>query len=284
MQHYRLLDCGEGTKLEMIGEFKVVRPCPQAIWRAVKPELWNDIDSEFHRTVGEKWVWKRGDAQKLKSGADEKAGLPKTWMIENKEGTTFMIEPNEFGNIGVFAEHWTYTEEIKNMINLEQPVLDLFSYSGSSVMDLALAGAKVTAVDSSRSAMGLYAKNLDSNKIERTGHRLILEDAYKFLAREIRREGKYSTIIMDAPSFGRGTKGEVFSIEKDFFKMVEACEQLLTEDGVLVITNHSPRFTPELLRIFLEQQFKRKAVKVREILQKAETGVELPSGFLCIIS
>jgi len=281
MNTYRLLDCGNQQKLEMLGEYKVIRPCPQALWEPLEPSWWEeDVVSEFVRTEGENGQWK---ARNNPDGLKRKqlgSGLPASWIVQSPDGLEWLVEPNDFGNIGIFTEHWTYAPALADWFRKPGPILNVFTYSGSNCVSLVKEGFRVTAVDSSKSAMDSYTYNLGQNNLSREGQRLVLEDAYKFLAREQRRGSTYPGIMIDAPSFGRGTKGEVFKIEDDLLDLLKTARALLTKDGKLVLTLHSPRFTPAILKIVLEQLFKTKTVTVEEILQHCESGVDLPSGFL----
>jgi 23S rRNA (cytosine1962-C5)-methyltransferase len=280
MKDYRLLDCGNQQKVEIIGGYKMIRPCPQAIWQPFAPALWENPDTIFERSVGEKGIWK---AQKNPDGMKRNklgAGTPDIWEVKSDTGTKWKIEPNEYGNIGVFTEHWQYGPDLANFFDPKGKVLNLFSYTGSSCVDLVKAGFKITVVDSSSAALDTYTHNLGLNHLSRDGQRIILEDCYKFIAREVRREAKYEAIMCDAPSFGRGTKGEVFNIEDDLLKILNSCKALLTKNGKMVLTLHSPRFTPKILEITCSQIFGDKKVEVVEILNPCESGVKLPSGFL----
>jgi 23S rRNA (cytosine1962-C5)-methyltransferase len=268
---YQFLDCGNRKKIEKFGEYTLVRPCPQAIWKPFSPDLWNKFDSEFVRVGSEKGTW-------------QGTKLPQAWDISTDNGLKWTIEPNEFGNIGIFTEHWTYTEDLFKFFDKQEPVLNLFSYSGSNMIALLKEGYTSTAVDSSKSAMESYSKNLANNDISRDGQRLILEDAIKFVARETRRNKQYGNIIVDAPSFGRGSKGEVFDIDQQLVDLFVHLEKLLKPDGKLVLTLHSPRFTIEGLKIFLGQIFKNKTIKPKEILNPTASGIGLPSGIIIFIS
>lgn len=272
---YRLLDCGDGLKLEDFGGWKIVRPAPQAIWHKYKPEWWQEIDAEFVRTEGERGVW-----QARSKRAKTATGLPEEWEVSNADGVIFSIIPNAFGNVGVFTEHWSYVSELAQEFDKQHPVLNLFTYSGSNCVGLAKQGFKLVAVDSSKSSMNFYTQNLAQNGIERSGHKLVLEDCLKFVLREGRRGNKYKSIMMDPPSYGRGTKGEVFAIEESLSKLVKACLDVLDTDGKLILTSHSPRFTPENLRIFIQSLMPHYTVTVREILNPCESGVSLPSGMI----
>lgn len=270
---YKLLDCGDKLKLEKFGSIVLERPCTQAIWTRKNLDIWNKNipDGVFIREKSEigKWTWAKKIITSYKF---------------NQNGIVWEIEPNNFGNLGVFVEHWNYTNQLLDSFDKSKQVLNLFSYSGSSILQLAKSGYKITSVDSSKSSFELYTKNLENNNIDRQGHKLVLEDCYKFVAREIRRRAKYSSIIVDCPSYGRGTKGELFKIEDDMSKLLYNLKDLLDIDGVLFLTLHSPRFTPKMLEIFVQSIFLNKKIEVSEILVDALSGVQLPSGLLVKVS
>jgi 23S rRNA (cytosine1962-C5)-methyltransferase len=273
---YKLLDCGDYKKVEMLGDYKFVRPCPQACWKPFDPSLWHNVDVEFQRIGEEKGVYNILNKR-----------APDSWTIENNFGVKWEITPNEFGNIGVFTEHWCYSYDLPEFFGSPdtcKKVLNLFTYSGSNCVNLVKSGYSVTAVDSSKVALGTYTKNLEENGLSRDGQRLILEDCYKFIAREERREAKYDAIMIDAPSYGRGTKGELFKIEDNLRDLLETAKQILSDNGKMVVTLHSPRFTPSILEIMISQIFENKTVICEEILNPCESGVKLPSGFLIKIS
>lgn len=268
MSHgYLLLDSGNRKKIEKFGDYILIRPQQQAIWKPFKPEIWSNFDSEFIRVKGEKGIWKGKT-------------IPKDYYILSPAKVWMKVELNDFGNVGIFSDHWTYASSLKNFFDKNELILNLFSYSGSSVLPLLKEGFKSVAVDSSKSAMNLYSCNLKKNNINRDGQKLVLEDALKFCRREIRREKNYGSIMVDMPSFGRGIKGEVFDIDKQFFEVLQICKSLLKPKGKIVLTFHSPRYTLEGLKIILGQIFPSKMLEVKEILNPCVSGVKLPNGIL----
>jgi 23S rRNA (cytosine1962-C5)-methyltransferase len=282
-QKYQLLDTGNQRKVEMFGEYKIIRPCPQALWKPFNESLWEGADTEFRREALEKGKWypqKIAEGQKRKNAG---MGIPSSWYIESNDGLEWLIEPNEFGNLGVFTEHWSYQDRLIELLKPKSNILNLFTYSGSNCVNLVKRGFRVTAVDSSKSAMDTYVHNLGQNKLSREGQKLVLEDAYKFIAREERRGSKYDGVMIDAPSFGRGTKGEVFKIEDDLVNLITTSFKLLESKGVMFLTLHSPRFTPASLEILCSQLCPNKIVEVSEIVQDCQSGSRLPSGFLVIV-
>lgn len=284
MNQYKLIDCGNQKKLEQCGEYKIIRPCPQAIWEPLDPSLWIDVDSEFVRIEGEKGKWKAmSNPQNLKK-KNLGSGLPQSWVVSSPDGLEWRVEPNDFGNIGVFTEHWTYAPSLSEWFDKSGSILNIFTYSGSNCVSLVRDGFRVTAVDSSKSAMDTYVYNLGQNKLSREGQKLVLEDALKFMSREVRRGSLYSAVMIDAPSFGRGTKGEVFKIEDDLVSLLKTAQSLMKPDAKLLVTLHSPRFTPMILKNTIQQLFPLKKVEVEEILQQCVTNITLPSGLIVRIS
>jgi len=265
---YQILDSGNGRKLEKIGDYSIIRPSTQAFWDTQNPSVWNSPDSEFNRRSDSKGSW---------SG-----NLPNKWQIEYR-GLKWNIVPNEFGNIGVFFEHLEYTSDLLQNFDKNDLILNLFSYSGSSVMPLLKEGYKVVAVDSSKQSMALYTANLELNQISRDGQKLILEDGNKFLKREARRGNKYKSIILDPPTVGKGTKGEVFSIEKDLLEMLLDIKNVAANQASIVMTLHSPKFTQIVLENLLAATFLKAEIKVRELFINVKSGLSLPSGYLCIV-
>ncbi|NJL96388.1 hypothetical protein HC766_00380 [Candidatus Gracilibacteria bacterium] len=279
MKDYQLLDCGNQKKLEKYGKYILIRPCPQAIWQPYSQELWSKAHSEFIKESSEKGQWKALQNPEGLKRNKLGSGIPDNWEIMN-DGTKWRIEPNEYGNIGVFTEHWTYLNEVIQNFSNKGKTLSLFTYTGSNTVDLVKADHKVTVVDSSKNAIDGYTFNLGLNNLSREGQRLILEDVLKFTAREIRRGTLYSNIICDAPSFGRGTKGEVFDIDKNLVELLDTCKQLLTPKGKIFFSLHSPRYTITGLQNLAKQLFPKHQVTIEEILNPCNSGINLPSGHL----
>ena len=65
----------------------------------------------------------------------------------------------------------------------------------------------------------------------------MIDDVVKFVKREIRRGNKYDAIIMDPPSYGRGSNGEVWDIEKDLAELVSLCCDILVDNPLFFLIN-----------------------------------------------
>lgn len=245
---YELLDSGEGYKLECFGAYTLARPCSQAVWKkSASQKIWQQADATFTRTEDNRWN-KRGE-------------LPNSWSIQ-VEGISFKLSLTDFGHLGIFAEQrpfWAWiTALIKKKVleRKEAPkVLNLFAYSGGSTMAAALGGAQVCHLDASKGMVSWARENATLNGLQNAPIRWIIEDVQKFLEREIRRNSRYDAIILDPPTFGRGSKAELFKIEEHIIPLLENCRKLLTDNPLFILFScHTPGFTPTVLSQLLQQQ------------------------------
>lgn len=238
---YELLDSGNGRKLERFGRLILARPCSQAIWQPLLPQSdWEKADASFDREQGLNW-----------HGRDR---LPRQWNIA-VDAIKFKLSGTDFGHLGIFPEQraqWQWIGETVKKASRKLSVLNLFAYSGGSTMASALAGADVCHLDASQSMVEWARENAALNGLAEAPIRWIVEDAHKFLGREIRRGHRYDGIILDPPSFGRGAKGEVYKIERDLAKTLGLCRQLLSPSpSFLLLSAHTPGITPVVLENLL---------------------------------
>ncbi|MBI5140097.1 MAG: class I SAM-dependent methyltransferase [Candidatus Vogelbacteria bacterium] len=231
---YEILDTGDGQKLERWGKsgdgFILSRPDPQVIWPKEKPKLWDTADAVYVR--GDK-----GGGGKWKFITETK--MPERWIV-NYENLKFLIKPTGFKHTGIFPEQAPSWEWLTNKIRTEKResnILNLFAYTGGGTVAALSAGAKVCHVDASNGTVDWAKENLKINGMENEPIRFIVDDALKFVEREKRRGSKYDGIIMDPPSFGRGSRGETWKIEKDLSPLVEGCVAILSNNPLFFIIN-----------------------------------------------
>lgn len=269
-EKYLLLDSGDQQKLERFGQYLIVRPCSQALWRPALPkEEWHSADAFFSRDGGNAWTFRKK--------------IPEYWYAEI-EGVRFKISPTDFGHLGVFPEHsllWKWMKESISESKATPQILNLFAYSGGATMAAAQAGARVCHLDASKGMVAWARENAVHNQLSSAPIRWIVDDAVKFLKREIKRGQRYEGIILDPPSFGRGNKGEVFKIERDIHELLDLSQELLSENPLfLLFTTHTPGMTPIAMDHLMRQAInKRKGlIKTGEMILPSEGGTHIPSG------
>jgi 23S rRNA (cytosine1962-C5)-methyltransferase len=273
---YDLLDSGNGRKLERFGAYVLARPCAQAVWRPRRPVSdWEAAHASFDRDEGNRWR--------------RRERLPDQWNIA-LDGLRFRLGGTDFGHLGIFPEQresWRWIDATVRHARAAAPekpvrVLNLFAHSGGSTLAAARAGAEVCHLDASAGMVEWARANAALNQLEEAPIRWIVEDARKFLGREIRRGRRYEGIILDPPSFGRGAKGEVYKIERDLPRTLDLCRQLLADPPrFLLLSTHTPGMTPVALENLLAERLDdaRGAIERGEMVLAGADGVRpVPSG------
>ncbi|MBC7660308.1 MAG: class I SAM-dependent methyltransferase [Chitinophagaceae bacterium] len=273
---YRLIDSGNFEKLEQVGPYRIIRPSPQAVWKPGQQKLWGKVDAHFRRFAGGDGKW-----------TIESPAMKKPWVIEYG-GLNLQIEITDFGHLGLFPEQRMNWQRIRNLCSdgtrddEEFHVLNLFAYTGGSSLAAAQGGATVAHVDASKTSVAWARLNADVNNLTQAPIRWLTDDVQKFVAREIRRNRLYKGIILDPPSFGRGTNGETWKIEEHLIELLDALKGILHPDfSFFLLSSHSTGYTPIAMQNLLGSLLK--GVKGRfiaeEMLVDEEgTGRSLPSG------
>lgn len=276
---YLLLDSGDGKKLEKVGPFLLIRPSATAIWNpSLSQKYWDEADAEFSRKGENKWYFKKK--------------IPSSWILET-EKLKFKVVPTDFGHLGVFPEHFVFFDYIEKKFEKKSnpTLLNLFAYTGGISLAAAKAGAKVCHLDASNKAVFWARENAALNNLEKAPIRYIIDDVTKFLKREINRKVKYDAIVLDPPSFGRGSSGQVFKIEKELFNILDLCLKVLSDHpSFIILTCHTPGMTPKVLQNIFYQaiencEFANKFLKKDfknftsgEMILTSESSFSVPSG------
>lgn len=271
---YEILDMASGEKLERWGNITLIRPDPQIIWNGKTfPNKWKNANAKYKRssTGGGNWEYN--------------SNLPKAWQIKYKD-LTFNIKPMGFKHTGLFPEqavNWDWMiDKIKNS-KKEIKVLNLFAYTGGATVACLSAGASVCHVDSSKGMVSWAKENVISSNLQEKKVRYIVDDVIKFVNREIRRENKYDAIIMDPPSYGRGTNGEVWQFEENIYDLVNLCTKVLSDDPLFFLINSyttgiSSKVLENILKLNINNKYKGKFSSGEIGLPMSNSDLVLPCG------
>jgi 23S rRNA (cytosine1962-C5)-methyltransferase len=231
---YALLDSGAGRKLERFGSIVVDRPEPQALWTPRQPaRTWKSAHAVFS-----------GDDDEDKGRWRIDKPVPESWPVK-VGAATMLCRLASFRHMGLFPEqmpHWEWMlARIAEKRGEPARVLNLFAYTGAASLMAAAAGAQVTHVDASKKAIAWAKENQAASGLTAAPIRWMLDDAAKFVAREVRRGKSYDIILVDPPKFGRGPDGEVWDLFTSLPPLMKDCAALLAPGASLVLTVYAIR-------------------------------------------
>ncbi len=269
LDDYELIDCGDFAKLERFGDRIVARPEPQALWhRSLPDEEWDRLaDATFRRSGGgsaeRSGERPAGDKRPSTDGGERgewqlKPGVPDRWTIRYDYGAMHLrmrLALTGFKHVGVFPEQASNWNFIYDTLR-ETPaarMLNLFAYTGGATLAGRAAGAEVTHVDSVRQTVSWAADNAQLSGLESI--RWIVDDALKFVRREVRRGASYDGIVLDPPAYGRGPDGEKWVLEQGLDEMLGLCAMLLKPHGFLVLNLYSMGLSALLAQTAVHQHF-----------------------------
>lgn len=276
---YEIIATASGEKLERWGQYYLLRPDPQIIWKNTDLNLakFEKLNAHYIRssTGGGEW--------------DIKKKMPNEWIVSWKD-LKFKLKLMGFKHTGVFPEQaYNWQRMIDLIKNAKRPikVLNLFAYTGGATLACAYAGASVTHVDASKGMTERAKENLALSELANAPVRTIVDDCEKFIEREIRRGNKYDAIIMDPPSYGRGPKGEIWKIEEKLFDLVAMTKQILSDKPLFVLLNSYTTGLQEtviknVMKINYQNSFS--DYDEYEIGVNTNQGIILPCGTSCFAS
>ncbi|HUM51057.1 MAG TPA: class I SAM-dependent methyltransferase [Chitinophagales bacterium] len=283
-KEYELIDTGNFEKLERFGEYITIRPEPQAIWsKKLTEKDW--LEKAHVKFIG--LSSSNGKWDFLKK-------MPENWEINYQHqqlDLNFNLALTKFKHVGIFPEqsvHWDFifdkTSAIKK--NIETPkVLNLFAYTGGSSLAAGAAGAEVYHVDSIKQVVSWANRNMESSKLKDI--RWVVEDAVKFVKREIKRGKIYQGIILDPPAYGHGTDGEKWKLEDQINEMIFDVLSLLDKENHFFILNtYSLGFSSLIIENLMTDNIKKLSlVKIKpnygELFIPSSTHQKLPLGVYC---
>ena len=267
---YIILDLNKGKKLEAWNNIILNRPDPQVIWDKNENVDWSIAHAIYTRsnTGGGNWQIKKN--------------IPSSWIISYQD-LKFNLKLMGFKHTGLFPEqayNWNVLRNCIKKADRKVKVLNLFAYTGAATIACLKEGASVVHVDSSKGMIEWAKENVKLNHLEDASVRFLVDDVRKFVKREIRRGNKYDIIIMDPPSFGRGSKQEVWNIETDLDNLIKDTALLLSDDPLLFIINS---YTTGLSKTVLEDiLYLRVNSKFKGLISSDELGLPVKNSKLIL--
>lgn len=276
---YQLIDFGNGRKLEQINGIIVDRPSPGVVGRSMGSPDWEKADLQFDENRNS-WNYRDSCSDRIEA-----------WFCEIGP-VRMRLKPTSTGQIGIFAEHWEHWSWIASnpLPPTDEPirVLNLFAYTGATTLALASQGYSVTHVDSSKPTVAWARENCEASGLREASIRWIVDDALKFVEREVRRGSQYDVILLDPPTFGHGTNKQRWEVHRDLPRLLNGCWKLLSEHRRnVLLTGHSQNMDLRQLARDLEDEFGSKSIgsfKIQQAYLMDQSDRKLDCGYACKFS
>ncbi|MXV50832.1 oxidoreductase [Pedobacter sp. HMF7647] len=273
---YELIDCGDFEKLERFGNLMLIRPEPQAVWKkALDESEWTKLHHiRFKGRSATSGEWIRKNSQ-----------IPDRWYISYKNSDVeikFRLALTSFKHVGIFPEqavNWDYISSSLKKFKTESPkVLNLFAYTGGASLIARAAGADTTHVDSIKQVVTWANENQEHSGLKDI--RWVVEDALKFVKREIKRGKTYNGIILDPPAYGHGPNGEKWKLEDNILEMMADVVKLLDpQEHFLILNTYSLGFSSVIVENLILSSYPEVTnLETGELYLQATAGSKLPLG------
>lgn len=273
---YELIDCGDFEKLERFGDIILIRPEPQAVWgKALSGQEWqrlHQIKFKGRSATSGEWLKKN-------------PAISDRWHIDYKNpeaSIKFRLALTSFKHVGIFPEqavNWDFiSAKIKQFKTPSPKVLNLFAYTGGASLIAQAAGADTTHVDSIKQVVTWANENQELSGLSHI--RWVVEDAHKFVKRELKRGKKYNGIILDPPAYGHGPNGEKWKLEDNINEMMQDVIQLLDPDEhFLILNTYSLGFSAVIIENLIKDVYPQvQNLEIGELYLQAASGPKLPLG------
>jgi 23S rRNA (cytosine1962-C5)-methyltransferase len=273
---YELIDCGDFEKLERFGNLILSRPEPQAVWKKTLSE------QEWKKQTHIRFKGRSATSGEWIKSASQ---IPDRWNVSytNDEVTiNLRLGLTSFKHVGIFPEqavNWDYiSSSVKKFKTPNPKVLNLFAYTGAASLIAKAAGADTTHVDSIKQVVNWANENQELSNLKDV--RWVVEDALKFVKRELKRGKKYNGIILDPPAFGHGPNGEKWKLEDHIQEMMQEVVQLLDEkEHFLILNTYSLGFSSVIVENLVKTSFPQvQNLETGELFLQATSGIKLPLG------
>ena len=247
---YGLIDSGNGRKLERYGRFRFIRPEPQALWAPAG----NDWRAQGEFVPGSD---EEGGGQWQFAEPVPRDGWPLAWG-EGDARVRFTAQTTPFRHLGFFPDMAPVWSWMRGRVagTAAPECLNLFGYTGVGTLAMSAVGARMVHVDASKKSVEAARGNAALSGLGDAPVRWIVDDAAKFVAREVRRGRRYDGILLDPPKYGRGPDGEVWRLEEHLPALIADCRQLLNaESRYLFLTVYAVRMSALAIGEMLRQAF-----------------------------
>lgn len=219
------------------------------IFKQVDDEFIVELTNGLNQLVeSELWRTKDGQCVALQHRYLDGAPMTVVWgeldarPVVMESGCKYQLDIGRNQNFGLFLDMRLGRDWVKANANNKR-VLNLFAYTcGFSVAAMEGGAAAVVNVDMARSSLNKGRENHRENAHDLSKVTFLGYDIFKSWGK-IKKCGPYELVIIDPPSFQKGS----FALTKDYKKILRRLPELMTENGEVIACVNSPMVTPDFL-------------------------------------
>lgn len=173
-------------------------------------------------------------------------------------------------NIGIFLDMKIGREYISS-ISKDKNVLNLFSYTCAfSVVAINAKAKQVVNVDMAKGALTTGRENHHLNNLDAKKVKFMPYDILKSWSR-IKKEAPYDIIIIDPPSFQKGS----FAATKDYEKIIKKLPELASENCIVLSCLNAPELDSDFIKQKVEEfaptfKFEKRLENLKEFITNNE--------------
>ena len=220
-----------------------------SLFKEPEPECLSELKTVLFR-ITESGQWQSSGAVSMLLHHRDREGSPLEclWGTLNdypqvqESGLNYQLDLGRKQNNGLFLDMRNGRQWVQENAK-DQKVLNLFAYTcGFSVAAMAGGADSVVNLDMARAALERGRENHRLNDHDLNQVRFLGHDLFKSWGK-VRKLGPYDLIIIDPPTFQKGS----FALTRDYRKILRRLPELLTEEGQVLACVNDPHLTSDFL-------------------------------------
>jgi len=176
----------------------------------------------------------KGDSQYGKLASNNR------FYVMRENGCVYLINLTDYLDTGVFLDHRPIRKYIQENAKGKR-FLNLFSYTGTASVSALKGGAlSTTSVDASATYLDWAEENFRMNGFSTTiGNFFYKSDVIEYLWDNY---DKFDLIFCDPPTFSNSKSREIFDVDRDHRRLIDACMMHLNPKGTLIFSTNFRKF------------------------------------------
>lgn len=235
-------------------------------------------------TVQSEWTTSGARSLLLQHRSRERSPTECLWgnyqehQVVSEEGLLFQLDLGKNQNSGLFLD-MRYGRRWVKENSQNKRVLNLFAYTcGFSVAAITGGADFVVNLDMAKAVLSRGRENHRLNKHDLTKVKFFAHDIFKSWGK-IKKYGEYDLIIIDPPTFQRGS----FALTKDYQKILRRLPELLTESGQVLACVNDPTLPAQYLVDGMNEEAPTLAYQYRLDNPPEFQDIDIESGLKALI-